>query len=161
MRLDTFMARVAVNPGSDCWLWTGPVNADGYGRPAHGGESSHRMAWRFANGPIPKGLCVCHKCDVRNCVNPDHLFLGTHLENIQDAARKGRMKGKENSPFVAGHKYATGAANHKAKLDDDKVREIRRRHAAGEPKRGLAAEFGVSRANISQICLGRIWSHVV
>lgn len=72
-----------------CWLWKGYRRTDGYG--GYGPHLVHRYAYEFARGPIPQGLCVCHSCDVKNCVNPDHLFIGTYSDNMQDASKKGRM----------------------------------------------------------------------
>lgn len=82
---------VELIPFSTCWHWVFDWNAYGYGRmPLQERTLAHRHAWVVARGPIPFGLCVLHRCDVRNCVRPDHLFLGTNLDNQHDMIAKGR-----------------------------------------------------------------------
>jgi hypothetical protein len=77
---------------SGCWIWIGHDNPGGYGAVRVGRKmlKAHRVAWMVHRGPIPKGMCVLHKCDVRPCINPDHLFLGTYADNSRDMIAKGR-----------------------------------------------------------------------
>jgi hypothetical protein len=81
----------------DCWLWVSSIDNIGYGRFCldRRNAKAHRVAWQLYRGPIENGLFVLHKCDVRNCVNPDHLFLGTQDDNIKDCVRKGRLHMKK------------------------------------------------------------------
>jgi hypothetical protein len=82
-------------------LWTGARSIWGYGRLKRGGvmyAAAHRVAWELANGPVPDGRFVLHRCDVRSCVNPDHLFLGTQLDNVNDMYAKGRHPNSRKPP---------------------------------------------------------------
>ena len=89
---------------SSCWNWTAALRGNGYGCMKYNGKlvDSHRVSWMIHNGDIPKGLLVCHSCDNRKCVNPDHLFLGTQSENMQDCLIKGRLKTPIGLRFVNG-----------------------------------------------------------
>lgn len=136
-------------PNTGCYLWTGNLSA-GYGALRIGQKmvKAHRLAWELANGPIPAGMCVCHRCDNPLCSNPDHLFLGTIAENVADKVRKGRQ---------ARHHLARGEKNGHALLTAENVVAIR-----GD-RRGdtaLALEYGVSRATIGDARSGRTWGHI-
>lgn len=155
-----FMEKVIPEPMSGCWLWVAGANARGYGSVNCGGAShlAHRLSWRMHRGEIPDGLSVCHRCDNPSCVNPDHLFLGTHAENMADRNRKGRVaSGPRSGAWKSTWKRCAGERHPKAKLTEDAVREIR---ASTDPERALAARYGVSKATISNVRLNKGWAHV-
>lgn len=136
-----------------CWVWQGLTRRRGYGRAKVSGErvqGVHRVMYEIVNGPIPKGMLVCHHCDNPPCLNPAHLFLGTPQDNMRDMHEKGRHRCV--LPILAGER------NPLAKLKWKQVEEIRQRYAAGEITiRKLALEYGVSRPSIQGIIRGRTW----
>lgn len=89
---DKLQERSIPEPNSGCWIWTAYVSASGYGAMCFRGKRqyAHRLSLIAKNGPIAPGLCVCHRCDNPLCINPDHLFLGSHRENMHDRDKKGR-----------------------------------------------------------------------
>jgi hypothetical protein len=142
-----------VDKSGDCWLWTAFVDDCGYGRFRPTSKSSmnmaHRHAWMLTYGPIPEGLLVCHRCDNPACVNPDHLFLGTHAENMTDMASKGRSRD------------SFGEQNPRAKLTENTVREIRARYAAGGiTLKQLGAEYSVSDQAVWRLVHRKSWRHL-
>ena len=149
-----FWARVDKGSSpSDCWLWTGGKTSAGYGIIGVNYKSIgvHRFSYELHNGPIPPGHFVCHHCDNPACVNPDHLFLGTPQDNMDDKIAKGRA--------VYSHKpRASGEAHHNSKLTWAQVDEMRALYATGKHSiASLAARYNVTRANASFIVKWRTW----
>lgn len=134
-----------------CWKWSG-AKIKGYGRLFVAGKHkyAHRLSWEIHFGPIPNGMMVCHRCDNPECSNPDHLFLGTAADNMQDKMKKGRWKGGNKKGAV------TGLKNGRAVLDWEKVALIRSSRGI-ETQQTLAQRFGVSPSTVSQIWNERIW----
>ena len=144
-----FKSRVIDTGG--CHEWSGYRNPKGYGLLKLRGivVMAHRVSYRHHYDEIPDGLQVCHKCDNPSCVNPDHLFLGTNLENAMDRVAKGRVDAKK------------GEAHHNCKLTASDVTEIRRRHSAGEARiLDLSREYGVNPPAIHKIVSGKTWKHL-
>jgi hypothetical protein len=141
-----FDERSRLNEQTGCIEWTRSL-VNGYPQSKSNGKSrrAHRMIWEFRYGAIPAGMNVCHKCDNRKCINPDHLFLGTTQDNVDDKMAKGRFR-----PVV-------GEAQVAAKLSPAVVTTIR--NASG-PQRRIARDFGISQANVSVIRSGKAWAHV-
>lgn len=137
-----------VKKSEHCWEWAGCRNRDGYGRFSVGLDEirAHRFSWELANGNIPEGLCVLHRCDNPPCVNPDHLFLGTVQDNAIDAISKGRAR----IPVLF------GKSNPAARLTAAKVRKMRSLRNS-RTMRSLAAEFGVCPATVYKIVSQKTW----
>lgn len=130
------------------WVWSRVP--DGYGTLAFNGvvTKAHRVAYTEANGPIPAGLHVLHKCDNRQCINPAHLWLGTNADNVQDRENKGR------------NRVMHGSRNGWATLNESAIQEILRLSEDGWTQCSLARRFGTSQANIWRIIKRLAWKHV-
>jgi hypothetical protein len=147
-----FYRRVSINK-KGCWLWTGYIDENGYGIVGYKRRNwkAHRLSWKFSRGDI-SGLKVLHVCDVRNCVNPDHLFLGTQLDNIRDCKNKGRLV----SP-----KPKYGEDNFMSVLDESQVLEMRKlRKETGISYSKIAKKFNVSNMTAYRAIVGQSWNHI-
>jgi len=148
----------------NCWRYTGAIASSGYGQSWLHGKviTAHRAMWIFAFGPIPKKMFVCHKCDNRRCCNPDHLFLGTQKDNIQDMFAKGRgWEGDKNWTRKNPEKVMRGVDQPKAKLNDEIVIELRRRRMVnGDTYTSMARELGMDKSVIRRAVLGINWTHI-
>jgi hypothetical protein len=143
-----FWPKVRIDAWEGCWIWTALKSRDGYGLfssgpRVEGSVRAHRFAYSFFVGPIPDGSLICHKCDVRVCVNPDHLFVGTPRDNMLDKIQKGRA----NAP--RGTRASTN------KLTEDQARSVLSSVEAAKP---LAARLGVSQGTIYDIRNRRNWA---
>lgn len=152
---DRFMQKVSITDGH--WMWQGATDRKGYGHFQLNGRvvGAHRAAmllFRTTDGLLPEYLLVCHVCDIKTCVNPDHLFLGTAKDNMQDAKRKGRLC----KPW----QHARGERVNTAKLREADVFRIKYRVARGDDLMSIAGDFGVQRPAIYKIATGRSWRHV-
>jgi len=141
-----------VDKTGDCWVWTAALSTGGYGklslnqRVAH----AHRVAYTLCIGPIPDRLLVCHTCDNRRCVRPDHLFVGTHLDNARDRDAKGRLNDR------------AGELNGRARFTVEDIREIRQlADVDGLFQYEIAERFGTRQSRISDIVLRKTWREVV
>lgn len=145
-----------VHKTKSCWIWKGCFDTKGYGKINSGGNGktlfAHRLSYEIHFGVHPGDLHVLHRCDNPACVNPDHLFLGTHADNMRDMWRKnrGRCDGAGRN----------GCSNGNSKLTDSDVVEIRKKCKAGGSFRSLAREYGVSKTLISYIAKRKIWTHL-
>ena len=143
---ERFEEKIYIEPNSGCWLWTASCDSTGYGQiyndSVRGPERTHRVAWKLYNGEIPEGMHVLHKCDTKVCVRPDHLFVGTANDNVQDMINKKRN--------AVGERRAI-------KLTEKKAREI---YFDNRVQQVIADEYGVDQALVSRIKSRKQWGHI-
>ena len=150
IRLDE--SKIVRVPESGCHLWTGQLDSHGYGRIKKRVDGriryflAHRVIWELERGPIPDGLCVCHHCDVRECLNPSHLFVGTSAENTADMMRKGRGR------------WQKGVVRNGLKLTVAQVLSIR---ADDRLHRVIAEDYGVNPCTIDRIKSRKRWQNLL
>jgi len=146
---ERYWEKVKKGAPDDCWPWLGSKSGNfGHGRFSinrHRGTTAHRYGWILAHGDIPEGKFVCHKCDNPSCVNPDHLFLGTHKDNMQDMVKKNRC----NKPI--------GDKHHNSKVNPDIVRHIRKKEMQ---QRAYAKLYGLCQRTVAEIQKKLTWKHV-
>lgn len=180
---ERFWSKVKIGSPDECWPWLGYKRERGYGRIYVNGRERPvaRVAWSLANDRAwPEGMEACHTCDNTQCVNPDHIFPGTHTDNMQDCLVKGRKnaprgerhgsrthpervpRGARNGARMHPERMPRGSRHGCAKLTEAKVDAIRRRYAAGGiTHQDLAREYGVSKCTVGAIIRGRIWKHTL
>lgn len=155
-----------LNGENACWIWNGATDGSGYGQVKNLGKilKAHRVSYELYIGPIPEGLCVLHNCpegDNPACVNPNHLWLGTKLDNTQDMIAKGRDNFKcgqgATTPLV-------GEENPASKLTEEQVIEVLQaqvgRWCKGEKLRDMAIRLGVHVQTLDRIRMGLLWKHL-
>lgn len=143
-----FEEKIERIPECGCWIWLGYCDKDGYG---HFRKSTtqvclaHRASWEFYTSPIPDGMDVLHRCDTPFCVNPHHLFLGTHQDNMDDMTKKERAN------------HPCGNLNGNAKLNERSIFAIR---SDDRSQRIIAKEHRIGQATVSLIKAGKLWAHI-
>lgn len=155
--IDRFWPKV--NKTETCWFWTGAADSKwGYGSLYHEDRVhlAHRVSWMLFRGPIPEGMDVCHKCDTPPCVNPDHLFIGTRLDNMRDCSFKGRHFLQKNPS-----RARRGEQCHKSKFITGEVIAIRAIYAhGGIGLTRLSRAYGISKSAMHSIVTRKSWAHV-
>lgn len=144
-----------------CLRWIGSMKASGYGRATYLGKNdmqAHRVSWMIFRGEIPDGLMVCHTCDNRYCVNPNHLFLGTHQDNMTDGVKKKRFLHGEARR--AANNPRKGLDHHNVVLNPDLVLQIIELKKSGKSYSQIQELIGISRGTALDVVKGKTWAHI-
>ncbi|MBU2177554.1 MAG: HNH endonuclease [Gammaproteobacteria bacterium] len=143
---EKFWSKVDIKTPEECWNWLAGINADGYGNFYHIYKtySASRISWMLTNGDIPEGLLCLHRCDNRACINPSHLYLGTHSRNNLDREHRN-----------------PGTSGRKSKLGAEGIREVQRLFNEGHKQKELAEQFGLSIGQIHRLCKGTSGNYTI
>jgi len=175
-----FWSKVEVQAKGRCREWLGCKNKGGYGVFRLNGKVylAHRIAYVLANGSIPDGMLICHKCDNRGCEEAEHFFVGEYKDNIQDMLKKGRgswvaggnhwsitnpeklARGDRHGSKTHPESRPRGEKHGNRELTEFKVLEARRRYSEGETQTSIAKDFGISYQQVSRIVNRKQWTHV-
>lgn len=154
-----FDLKTPERPDNSCWPWDAALFSNGYGAMKHGGKTlkGHRVSYELHKGRIPDGMYVCHSCDNKSCTNPDHLWIGTPADNMNDKVAKGRQsKGAahaetfRNSPVYLENR-PRGEKHGQSKVTDQQRAEIITRRQSGEVQRTIAEDYGITQSAVSYI----------
>lgn len=147
--LERLISKIHKDPTTECWEWQGTIDPKGYGRLHIDsiGRPAHRISYLIHKGEIPAGMLVCHTCDNRRCVNPDHLFIGTNMDNMADMVAKGRQN------------KCRGEKHGKARLSASTVLAIRATDN-GMTHGQIAERFGATKTQVADIKSGRSWKYL-
>lgn len=167
MSAQNIIERLERASGPDrCWEWPRSTDDRGRGRIWVNGKImlAHRAVWEFLRGPIPAGKMLCHHCDNAGCVNPGHMYVGTHADNMRDMAERKRAhfaqkpdRGRAVGRALGGsNTWSKGEGNGRAKLTADQARAIRE---SADSMRSLARRFGISDRTVKRIKVGEIWKN--
>lgn len=158
--IDRVLKKIQPITETGCWIFMGALNESGYGivgvgARGYGVDRAHRITYSHFIGDIPQDMFVCHKCDVRSCCNPAHLFIGTNQDNVNDMVSKKRNSRPPSNTHIKGIVHV----HHK--LNDEKVKKMRILRDKGKTLKYLSDMFGVCDSVVLKICKRTSWKHVL